>query len=411
MGRPVPRLRPPHHGVGVPVGLVESLLRHSIVASLERIPVLPDEPQAFFYESTGASGEETYRGRGFDISPDLARLKALGEAVERCSVGLRRKGLPLISYAHQIERTEDPVLWMDQEEAQDPLKRRRARKSPRSWWPAVDLSIRKRTRVPAEVVLVPFDPDGGTPLRTPITTGTAFGQSPEDAGMRGLLECIERDAFLLAYRKKVAPVRVCHPYLDELRGYFARYRLRLDVYRLPCDFSAGVFMASVRDETRLGPAVSLGVKADIDPLRGAVGAVWEAQFVRCWLRDFYRIHPRPRRLRPKELSSALLRGAYWWSRANLGRLEFMLEPAGNEPLSAMPARPATFSSLVREVLDRGCRVFLADVSLGRAPGIVTKVLIPEFQPVDPLETTRPFISRRLQERGVHGLNRNPSPFA
>ena len=56
----------------------------------------------------------------------------------------------------------------------------------------------------AEKTLPPSEPI----LRVPITTGVAAGRSEDEVVCNGILECIERDAFMLTYMNEVSPPQI-----------------------------------------------------------------------------------------------------------------------------------------------------------------------------------------------------------
>lgn len=133
------------------------------------------------------------------------------------------------------------------------------------------------------------------PVLSPLTsTGAATAYSREEAELRGLLEIIERDAFMIHWNRGVVPRRLP---LGQLRGTVPeriktmadRYALEPSFLLLETDFPVLVVYAVVVDRSGHGPAVVCDSAAGVDLERclerAFLGAVALRPFLRRTLQE------------------------------------------------------------------------------------------------------------------------------
>jgi ribosomal protein S12 methylthiotransferase accessory factor len=124
-------------------------------------------------------------------------------------------------------------------------------------------------------------------LFSPTSNGFAAGPTTTSAVLRGLLEVVERDAFLLSWSHRLAGVRSAAATVPDaetrsVAAAYARRGVTIDVHRLPVDSAATVVLAVGWSEDR--PAAVVGLGADLDPVVAARRAVLEVGQVRPALR-------------------------------------------------------------------------------------------------------------------------------
>ena len=124
-------------------------------------------------------------------------------------------------------------------------------------------------------------------LRTAITTGLATGKSPEESQLKGFLEVIERDAFMVSFLNSLTLPRIHlahlakqYPELAVVHELCERYKLELSFIRLLTDAPVHVYTAIITDRTKKGPAVAVGAKASFSLVETLLGAAAEAMAVR-----------------------------------------------------------------------------------------------------------------------------------
>ena len=96
-------------------------------------------------------------------------------------------------------------------------------------------------------------------LRLPITTGIAAGRTSEEAIYNGILECIERDAFMITYMNTVSPPKINVRNLPSIHDQHIYYFESSSYYYVRGDFdgfSANTIATSVA-YSQAGPAVTI----------------------------------------------------------------------------------------------------------------------------------------------------------
>lgn len=216
-----PQLRPLVSDLAGIVTRLEECLADTDEARFVRVSCeLASSAEAVGAESVGVGGAA---GTGFDRAEAAAR--AVGEAMERYSAchvepdrlvlasarrlgpaALRPAELGLFSSAQYLEDgfpyrpfTSDTLL---------------------RWVEGVDLATGAPAWVPAELVfLAGVAPGPEGPIGYATSSGLACAATAEDAAERGLLELLERDAFVLAWRRRRSLPRLAwgrSPALSEL---------------------------------------------------------------------------------------------------------------------------------------------------------------------------------------------------
>jgi ribosomal protein S12 methylthiotransferase accessory factor len=387
-----------------------------------------DEP--FAYECCVSLGG---RGRGSGahaVSAGVALAAAIGEAVERhvalehdvtepvevARVGeLNGQALALdtlAGYAPSLRRTNPEQFgWTDDTEL--------------AWVPAVSLTGSPTCRVPLQLATRPRKvPPREPELQPHVTTGLAAHPDRDTAILNGLLEVIERDAFMLTWLARVSP-----PVLDpafaedggvhEMLERIAAARLDATTLLLETDVPVSVVLAVLRDRCGRGPAVSVGAAARVDASSACLAALTEAVAAWRWTRRAMRVSSAP------PLNVTQLRRAdrlLWWAhRDRLPLIDWLIAgPRVSRPRPSC-ASPVGLQHLVASLKAGGHDVLVADLTdagtvqqLGHA---VVRVIVPTFHPLY-LDEARPALwSQRLAQRlaAVGGssptrLNPTPHPF-
>jgi ribosomal protein S12 methylthiotransferase accessory factor len=253
----------------------------AILATQYVFQVPADDPEVDHGEVAGGSSFDLLR----------AKSKLAGEAVER--LALRPFSPAELTAPTSFEELQAAgVAAFDPEGIVVGDDGRGSRRDRLCWLPGFWSRDGAFCQVPAQLVAVPHVwQDNETVLRAPVSTGAAAHLSVEGALWAGLSECIERDAFSVAWYRwlKVADVTDTlrssgAPRLAQLLAAGDRYLLRSALYQLPCTAPLAVVMAVLTDPTGGGPPVAVAAKAAADPVAAAAGALEEAHQMRAWLR-------------------------------------------------------------------------------------------------------------------------------
>lgn len=121
------------------------------------------------------------------------------------------------------------------------------------------------------------------PIISPITSnGAATGVDFNDAVYRGMLEVIERDAFMVHWMNGIVPSRINLGSLNSevvllVKRIAEKYQLAIHLLYLKTDFPVHVVQAVVVDKTGVGPAVlcdsACGTDIDVCIERAVLGAL------------------------------------------------------------------------------------------------------------------------------------------
>ncbi len=411
-----------------------------IVEFFRRTPFINDEPKLFQYVATVNSklvkqntyAQEVY-GTGTSFDERNARLRALGEAIERYSLAAY-KTLHLVYADRQtLHNALDPgtVVNFSSVQLKNPRFRRcRVAANSRFNWIKAKTVTGKELFVPAQLIFVPYIFARSEPrLRFSISTGAATGTTLTEALFRGICEVIERDSFMIYYLNKipVTEIKTLHGTDDlrEVTAYLARYKLETRIFNLTTDVEVPVFLCVLIDRTGVGPAVSVGAKAGFHAQRTILGAIEEAMHSRLWVRaEMYRL-AKVGFLIPPDSSDVLSRSLLWSKTEMIDKLSFWLNTPKVINADELPSNPDELTWLTRSVKAihaLGYEIFYVDLTpeeIANDGIFVVKALIPDLHPLYLDEKYKYLGGARLVDvplklglgNSSHTLNKVPHPFA
>lgn len=365
--------------------------------SLQFLPRTPDAPHLYIcagrYTARGKTSE--WLASGFDThSQGAALTKASGELAERLlwrelgkqftkqfvrsSVrALEKRALPIDGIAgfSRKQRSLDRNLSFDLD-------------SVFSWVEGRTLSRGTRVMVPLQLVAGAHPNHVATHeplLRIPNSNGLASHTSIEVAQYHGLLEVIERDAFMIAFHNMISAPRIRHSSLSNpasvaLLRDLDRYGLACTLLLLPTDMPTTVVCALLHDTSGVGPALAVGAKAHHNPETAVHGALVESLGV--WsLAHARKTHQEETADYPWNMFQRL---AFWGKKEHQGKIAWMW--SGDEvniPSGKDNATDARSLASAAEVL--GCTVAwvrLSTPALERIGYFCAQVVSPEMQPIN-----------------------------
>ena len=405
--------------------LLEKLLKFEdlgIIGRVKKAISFTDEPkfpQWFCEPSKNRRNilEEQY-GSSLSLDDETAKIKCIAEAIERyCSETISKDSLVYNSYNY-LESAIDPTQFINYDDFSLQNKKEqyldKLRKAKLSWVKGKNLKTNEGILVPAQLVYSPYDLSKESLIRTPISTGAAFGTDLESAINRGLLEIVERDSFMLTWLTK----RDC-PQIDlssdkdlkNIKEYFERYLLEPYVIDLTTDLQIPSMMGILIDKTGIGPAVSAGLKTDLDAKKAVLNSLLEAQHVRGWIRYSYLRDGQIVINSKEQIRDLKSRGYYWYRLEKIKDLDFLLKNSNIKNLSK--TTKLRDISLISFILDLGLDIYTVDISTPQVKQnsfYVVKTISPQFHPLS-LDEDLPYnYSERLKKYYKEGLNKEPHPF-
>lgn len=242
----------------------------------------------FNYQDKPDANSLTCSGKGMTL--DEMNMSALGEAVERYCGGQYNERKIFKAQYQQLTNAVNPkelVLYSSEQYASGILPYAEFRDDMvMQWVTGYSLIDNKLRTVPAIAVYLNFIPHRKEEyLFAPTSNGLAAGSNLNHAILNGLLEVIERDAFLITWLCKLPMPQIDltsienKKILDLVRKYDRR-SIKIHVNALILDTEIPAFLASAIDFSGKGPAATVGLSAHTNPEIGILKAIEEIGQIR-----------------------------------------------------------------------------------------------------------------------------------
>lgn len=222
----------------------------------------------------------------------------------------------------------------------------------------------------------------------PDSTGAACARSHTNAVLKGVLEVIERDSFMICWLNRLEPQRIIDleattdKTLRDVIRRLSGYQGVLRVFLLPTDFHAYVVLATIVHESPHRHTLCSGLSASLDAPTAVTKAVEEAVMVA------NRVGLLSLNLPRSEIRQ--LSGCYYNTLESLGSASFILNTKRTVRLNTLNAfvnsqhQDNSLAFLAHQMKEKGLRIFV--VNIGFEPledmGLsVTKAIIPGMQPL------------------------------
>lgn len=413
--------------------LLNELISKNITTSVDKTYHFYDEPRFFLYnallqdntikkysDGNPYKRHKTASGISF-FSEHEALLKCLGECVERFCLLCYRKKLVISSrFSHINNDALDPSLLNGDE---------LLRENKLGWIKGFNLTRNRECLIPAQLIYLTYK-RMGSEIRLPqpnTSTGAAGGFDHESTLLRGIYEVVERDSFMTIYLNSIHTPKVN---LEAIRGKkielilesIKRYKLELHVFDITTDLGIPSFLSIVVDRTGIGPAISCGLKVNLNAKSAILGSITESFITRPWKRNELIKNKFSTTNTPFNSVTTLFKRGIFWSHPNMLRhINFLL----NQEQKSISL--STFKGDKKEELDRLIEllakkhheVFYSDITLPMFRKInyfVYKIIIPTLQPMHFDERYKVLRVHRLLEvlrffrKKNFRINTVPHPF-
>jgi ribosomal protein S12 methylthiotransferase accessory factor len=372
-------------------------------------------------------------------SRDLAEAAAIGEALERYSGSYVPKERVVVAAAEDLGGAVDPgrfALFSDDQYSRGgfpflPFRR----DTVVGWVEGFSIPDGRRAFLPAQLVYMPWQRRVSREIRIGHATSSGFACAAtlEEAILVGLLELVERDAFMLVWHD-----RLSLPLLDWSgdeaiaridERYFAPSRLRYSAVDLSVFFGVPAVLGVVH-----GPRAALGALGVGAACAPRVEIAWrkalsEAFSVQRWVRD--RALEEPDRLGRPTATIATFddHTLYYADEPHAERAAFLDASAERRELRSVEPLEgedvlAQIEAVCRRLADHGVSAYAVDVTspdVASAGLHVVHVIAPELCQLDVVEGARFLGGRRLYHAAFEAglvaqplepgdLNPDPHPF-
>jgi|TARA_Y100000034_G_scaffold136434_1_gene212877 ribosomal protein S12 methylthiotransferase accessory factor len=376
-----------------------------------------DEPKFWMYSCV--SNEGIYESSSLDEDKQFAKIKALGEYIERYCLDNPQQDFFYESF-NKIEgdavNPSDFVNFRDKDlnfRKKEYLEKIKSSKI--KWVEGRSEPDGSKTLIPAQLVYVDYDFNGEPMIRPRVSTGAATHETVDEAFYSGILENIERDSYMISFlSKKFLPkINLRNGFSREL-DYFKRYLLDLHVFETTTELGIPSFMCFNLDKTGLGPAVSVGLKSDLDPRKAIIGSINESQQVRQWIRNLWIQRGSPKVSRSEDIKEIEDRGFYWYGLDRINDLDYLLNSSDIKDVREIQSQVDEKKDLVEHLKEKGIDTYSVDLTAEqfREEGFyVVRAIQPQLHPLFLDEAFPCYWSERL-EKELNGreVNKTPHPF-
>jgi len=400
-----------------PLAIAESFIRRRILRRYDYSPPVPDEPPIRSWYGLHPNEMVNAVG-GISLESDEAALYAmLGESLERylwfemmdyfekpvraTMSNIVRKGAHIAPHrfcGFSEQQRASQKAWTLSEDAEY------------LWIRGVSLIAGKKMYIPAQTVSKAISAlrDGEPLIREQTTIGLATWPTELGARLRGLLEVIERDAYMIMWlnqltlpRVILAPLAREHQSIDRLIKKCEQYRLKLHAVRLLTDAPAHVICVVLEDMSDHAPRFAFGLRAHRSLPEAIRAAALEALRARRHYRAYVQGGGSWDPDTPAEKIGHRERTFYWGHGNNAEKLEFMV--AGiEEGASGMwehDTEEEHFERLIEWCKEKAYECIAVDLGRSKAnptPWHVQKIVMPDMQSPYLREWTRHLGGKRLQ---------------
>ena len=411
--------------------LYRSIKRSGILKAIGKPSRFPDEPREFTYCAFLKDSRRFSDGTNFSIaafgfsfiSKELALLKCLAEAIERfATICYENRFIKRALLGELNSEVLHPTLFTGNTTIG---------KKKLGWVKGYNLIKQTACFIPAQVIYLNYrDRKKEGTLTTPITTGTAGGFTHESTLLRGIYEVIERDAFMTVYLNQIKAPKIeiqslRNKKIAEIAQKAKRYNLEVEIFNITHDLEIPVFLTLLIDRTGFGPAVSLGLKANLSFEVAIVGSMEESFLPRVSVRrEMIKRAAHSFSFTPSQVTTHVIRGLFWATPAMLTHLDF-LRKQKSVPIDLPPFGKNEKTALeiaVGVLRKKAIEAFYADITpppFRKIGFYVYKVLMPQLQPMYLNEQKREWRVNRLQSVyeyfgyknfSLTNLNTVPQPF-
>ncbi len=387
-----------------------------IIHSIRRELFFNDEPKLYDYctafTSSGCNKNKqiSYAG-GTDLDKEYALLKSLGEALERHCLSSKQQKDFFYPYKDIKEQAINIFELCDYNQEQQLNNNLYTENDIFSWCHGYNVFNFKECFIPSQLVYVPYHNPNEKILREPISTGAALSTSLGGSIYRGICEVIERDAFMISYlnqtKNNLVDLKRSGSELKELYKISRNYKLEPIIVDITSDLKIPTMISIVIDRTGLGPAVSVGLSADLDPKKAAIKSLKEAFHSRPWIRKLI-----IQKNKNTDINTFEGRAMYWSKPEMVSKLNFLIK-GEKIPLKNEIKTPTMKEKLnkIKSIFDKNnissYFVDLTTPEVKKYGFFVSKVIIPKLVP---LYLNEKFKNIKYTRVKPEKINQIPHPF-
>lgn len=424
--------------------------KYGLIQNVEFESLEPGEPQVFFARTFPSARSPLNNqksinfGDAVSTNPQRAAIKSLGECIERYASAYiedEKLGEGTHSCLSEASRVtpiglESLNYFTDEQytSPEFPFSRLSA-DTTTQWVKCLPLGRGEPKLVPAQLVFVPFPNDkyGDVRLCDQISTGMACSPDKISSIIKGILEVIERDAFMIHWLRRIHPpeIEINNVRLSitkDLLKALNSLQVSARFYLLTLDINAHVILIWLENQSGVPPFTVMGLGADLDPEKALILALEETLLTFIGMGRYARANPDfTVGDHFKNIVTPTLHALAHAVRPELkNALEFLREPAGTVKFDELVSsvnlsdKNECLDFLVREVERQDLEPLyfnLTTEDIKFAGFQVARVVIPGMQPLDVNHNFRHLgvhrhleVPEKLELRCQNEINPFPHPF-
>jgi len=379
-----------------------------LAEEIRRVPFITDEPKFnYFLTIPKENISSKYNildtfGQGFDSNPEKAKIKSMGEMLERLCLINHLDNLHISKFipdGNFLKPSDFFCYSYEQHPDREEILKKLDQGGYR-WIKSKNLKNGKYIYVPAQnIYLSTIFKDENSLRKEQISTGAAFGKIGEDRALRGgFLESIERDGIMGFFLKDWKNKKIYNfpTKINNLVEYLERYNLETHIFNATSDLEIPTAIAIIIDRTGIGSAVNVGSKTDVNFLDCIEGSIMEA--IQC--RRSRLKYLNTEKVSEDKIHSLLDRLIYWEDPERLKDIEYLVSQKGYINYQKLINKKMTLNEAVKKVIDKGYDIAVTDITLPeiKENGFETlKVTIPQLHPLYLDERAKSLYSKHFGE--------------
>jgi ribosomal protein S12 methylthiotransferase accessory factor len=354
-------------------GLVRSLNRMARGIDEPTPPILYYAQLASYDFKSVKPVERAAAGKG--LTDDEAIGAAIGEAVERyCAAHVDESRLERMTIAAAGTDAVTPgecVLYSPTQYARHGF--RYLPESPDfelEWVRGRELPQDREVLVPASLVYL-YGAASGSALAPSTSNGLAAGPTLDAAVRGGLLELIERDAFLVTWLNRLPAPEIDLAEVGgtarEIQRHHARFGFTTRVFDITLDVPIPVMLAVSCDPSRRGPAFTVGLGCHLEPATAVLRSLFELCQARLSEGHRFREARGAGPSSARDVRTLDDHSALFWSGERARELDFLLDSGRRRSLAdvrslATGTVDGDREAVVAALRSVGCRVAYVDLT-------------------------------------------------
>jgi ribosomal protein S12 methylthiotransferase accessory factor len=396
--------------------------RFGIIAELGDLLPVVNQPN-FFHAYGRVKNPAAWSGRpcplysgGASISQAKARLKAIGEAIERyCSSLFNVEHTEFISASNANFPLLNPAsfsLFSSTQYRDSKFKYKAFTDATKiRWVDCVDLYSGNVVYAPASMVFFPYFFDHGNDEQAivqPVSTGLACHSSFESALLSGIYEVVERDAFTITWLRGLAPPKInIDDLAKNIRKLIERFTIcgyEIALLDITTDLKLPTLLAVATSKTNRNPAVTVAAATRFYPEEAAQAVLEELAHTLSYARGLF--HEKDWYNQQSEISfQNTFHISFWTSFENQEKIDFLFQTdrtlslidVGDKNLLSQGESLETVVQFIHEI---GYSVIYRDLTSSDVASLgltVIRALIPGLHPLFFGMDSQPLGGERLHE--------------